>query len=115
MKLLLDKGSTSQILDVFIQDSFSYSGLTGLSCSSASLSCYYHRNTAVSATAITLVDMTVGTYISGGFMQIDSTNLPGFYQLCVPNAAFQTGADSFSLLLKGAASMAPCPLEIQLK
>jgi hypothetical protein len=115
-KLTKPIGATSQILEVFIQDSESTTGAgkTGLAHDSASLTAYYHRNTAAAAVQISLVDMTVGTFTSSGFKEVDSVNLPGFYQLCVPNAAYASGADSFSVMLKGASGMAPLPLEVQL-
>jgi hypothetical protein len=115
-KLLKVKGATSQILEIFIQDSSSTTGagLTGLVFNSGSLTCYYHRNTSSSATAVTLVTMTVGTFTSSGFKEVDATNMPGVYQLCLPDAAYATGADSVAALLKGATNMAPVALEIQL-
>jgi hypothetical protein len=110
------KGSTSVILEIFIQDNSvtTGAGLTGLVHNSAGLTCYYHRNTAAAAVAVTLADMTVGTFTSSGFKAVDGTNMPGVYQLCIPDAAFATGADSVSVLLKGATNMAPVVLEIRL-
>lgn len=117
MKAIVKKGATSVILEVFIQDSSSSTGagLTGLAHNSAGLTCYYHRNTASSTSAVTLVTMTVGTFTSSGFKEVDATNMPGVYQLCLPNAAFASGADSVSVLLKGATNMAPLVLEVQLR
>lgn len=115
-KLHKVKGSASVILELFIQDSSSTTGagLTGLLFNTASLTCYYHRNTAAAPVAVTLVTMTVGTFTSSGFKEVDATNMPGVYQLCLPDAAFVTGADSVVALLKGATNMAPITLEIQL-
>ena len=116
MKLLKTKGSKSNILEVFIQDSSSTTGvgLTGLTSASSGLSCYYHRNTASAAVQVSLVSMTLGQFTSGGFKEVDASNLPGVYQVCIPDAAFLDGADSISAVLKGATNMAPVPLEIQL-
>jgi len=116
MKLLKTKGSTSNILEIFIQDTSvtTGAGLTGLSSASSGLTCYYHRNTALAGVAVSLVTMTVGTFTSSGFKEVDSTNLPGVYQLCLPDAAFATGADSVVAELKGATNMAPVLIEIQL-
>jgi hypothetical protein len=74
MKLMKVKGSTSQILEIFIQDSSSTTGagLTGLTNASSGLVCYYHRNTAAAAVAVSLVTMTVGTFTSSGFKEVDS-------------------------------------------
>ena len=116
MKLLRKVGATSQILQVFIQDSSSTTGagLTGLTDASASLTAYYHRDTDTTATAISLVTMTIGTFTSSGFIEIDATNMPGWYQFCPPNAALASGAVSVGIHLKGAANMAPLPIEIDL-
>lgn len=116
MKLQLKAGATSNILQVFVRDSTSATGagLTGLLFNSSGLVAYYHRDADTTATAISLVTMTVGTFTSSGFKEIDSTNMPGWYQLCPPNAAIASGAKSVALHLKGAASMAPLPIEIEL-
>jgi hypothetical protein len=116
MKLSRKPGSTSQILQVFIRDSSSTTGggLTGLVYNTASLTAYYHRDTDTTATAISLVTMTVGTFTSGGFKEIDATNMPGWYQLCLPNAVLASGAVSAAVHLKGATNMAPLPIEIDL-
>ncbi|MBI5235573.1 MAG: hypothetical protein HY886_04920, partial [Deltaproteobacteria bacterium] len=116
MKLHLKKGTTSKLLDLFIQDSSSTTGagLTGLVYNSAGLSAYYYREGAASAVAITLATMTLGTWATGGFVVVDGTNMPGCYQLSVPDAALATGANSVLIILKGATNMAPLVLEVQL-
>lgn len=116
MKLLKLAGATSEIWQVWIADSSSTTGagLTGLAFNTASLVAYYHRDVDTTATAISLVTMTVGTFTSSGFKEIDSTNMPGWYQFCPPNAAIASGAKSCAFHLKGATNMAPLPLEVQL-
>ena len=116
MKLARKVGATSQILQVFIRDSSSTTGagLTGLTSASSGLTGYYHRDTDTTATAISLVTMTVGTFTSSGFKEIDATNMPGWYQFCPPNLALASGAASVGVHLKGATNMAPLPIEIDL-
>lgn len=116
MKLLKKAGATSEIWQVFVRDSSSVTGagLTGLVHNTSNLTAYYHRDTDTTATAISLVTMTVGTFTSSGFKEIDATNMPGWYQFCPPNAALDTGAKSCAFHLKGAANMAPLPIECQL-
>jgi hypothetical protein len=116
MKLQIKKGATSNILQVFLADSSSTTGagLTGLTNATSGLTAYYHRDTDTTATAISLVTMTVGTFTSSGFKEIDSTNMPGWYQFCPPNAAVASGASSVGFHLKGAANLAPLPIEVQL-
>lgn len=115
-KLQIKAGSTSKLVDVFIQDSSSSvgAGLTGLAFGTASLTCYYYREGAASAVQISLLTMTLGTWTTAGFIVVDGTNLPGVYQLGVPDAAFAAGAKSCVVMLKGATNMAPCVLEIEL-
>ena len=116
MKLIEKKGTTSKILHLFILDSSKSdgSGLTGLVHNSSGLTAYYIREGAASATAISLVTATVGTFTSSGFKEVDATNMPGVYELHPPNACLASGADSVVIFLKGASNMAPLPIEIQL-
>lgn len=116
MKLTIKKGTTSKLLQLFIQDSSSTTGagLTGLVFNTASLTAYYYREGAASATAITLATMTLGTWATGGFIVVDGTNMPGLYQLGIPDAALATGANSVVIYLKGATNMVQTLAEIQL-
>jgi hypothetical protein len=118
MKIIRKAGDTSNILQIFIQDSSSTvgAGLTGLTNATSGLTAYYHKDTDTTATAMSLVTMTVGTFTSLGFKEIDSTNMPGWYQLCPPDAALSTSGTpkSVGIHLKGATNMAPLAIEIQL-
>jgi len=118
MKLIVTKGTTSFTAMIFIQDSSSTTGagLTGLAYNSASLTWYYRRQDAGNAggTAVTLATATKGTWTSGGFVEVDSTNMPGMYEIGIPNAALATGASWVLMELKGATNMAQLPIEIQL-
>lgn len=118
MKQLIKKASTSKRMAIFVADSSSTTGagLTGLTYSSAGLKWYYWREDAGNAggTAVTLATATRGTWTSGGFKEIDSTNLPGWYEIGIPDAVLASGAYWVSMMLFGATNMAPCPLEIQL-
>lgn len=116
MKLIKTAGVTAEIWQIFIQDASSTTGdgLAGLTNASSGLTAYYHRDTDTTATAISLVSMTVGTFTSEGFKEIDATNMPGWYQFCPPNAALAAGAKSCAIHLKGATNMAPLPIEVQL-
>lgn len=111
-------GATSVILDIFILDSTktgtTLAGLAGLVFNTGSLTCYYHRNADATAVQVNLVTMTIGTFTSSGFVEIDAANMPGMYQLCLPNAAFITGATQVSVTLKGAANMAQVNFTIRL-
>lgn len=115
-KLSIKAGSESVSLILFVQDSTSTTGggKTGLAYNTASLTCYYVRPGSAAA-SVSLVTQTVtGAWASGGFVEIDSTNMPGFYRFDIPNAALAAGVRSVGVLFKGATGMAPLPLEIDL-
>lgn len=104
----IKKGATSQLINMYVTSSASnnpIAGLTGLAYNTASLTCYYHRSSAATATAISLVTMTAGTWASGGFVVVDGTNMPGMYQVGIPDAALLTGAEYVDIYCRGAANM----------
>ena len=107
-------GLTSQTLDIFLQDSSSSTGqgLAGLVFNSASLVASYRKGATGSRTAITLATQTVGgAYSSGGFVEIDATNMKGVYRLDIPNAAVDT--EGFvTLYLYGATNLLPTALRV---
>ena len=107
-------GLTSQTLDIFLQDSSSTTGqgLSGLVFNSAGLVASYRKGATGSRTAITLATQTVGgAYSSGGFVEIDATNMKGVYRLDIPNAAVDT--EGFvTLYLYGATNLLPTALRI---
>ena len=107
-------GLTSQTIDLFIRDSSSSTGqgLTGLAYNSGSLVASYRKGATGSRVAITLATQTVGgAFSSGGFVEIDATNMPGCYRLDLPNAAVDT-AGFVTVFLKGATNMVPVALRI---
>ena len=116
MLLSIPASATSKIIQFPIFDSSSTTGalLTGLVFNTASLTAYYNlEGAAGAATAITLVTATKGTWTSSGFIVIDGTNMPGWYELHIPNAAL-TGAKSVAIHLKGATNMVPVALLVEL-
>jgi len=115
MKLIIKKATTSKIIQIFIQNSSltTGAGLAGLVYNSAGLTAYYIKVGDASATVISLTNATVGTWTSSGFKEVDATNMPGVYEIGIPNACLTTVAQVV-IMLKGAANMAPVVLEIQL-
>jgi hypothetical protein len=116
-KLFVQAQATSNRSEyVFVQDSASTTGggKTGIAYNASGLTAYYVRPGG-SATAITLATQTVtGAWSSGGWVEVDATNLPGIYRFDIPNAVFATGVDHAVVMLKGASGMAPVSLEYQL-
>jgi hypothetical protein len=100
-------GLTSQSIDVMIYDSSSTTGagLSGLVYNSSGLKAYYRIGATGTSTAITLATQTAtGAWSSGGFVEIDATNMKGVYRLDVPNAVAATAA-MVSIYLYGATNM----------
>ena len=116
MKISILAGAASQTVNVFIRNSGSSTGagLTGLVFNSAGLTAYYAlpKAAAVQITLATLAAVT-SSYSSGGFKEIDATNMPGWYRFDIPDAALASGR-YVDIHFQGAASMAPCPVEIEL-
>lgn len=61
-------------------------GVTGLVYNTEGLTAYYMRYRDTSPIQIPLVNTTVGNWTTGGFIEIDDTNLPGWYELQLPEA-----------------------------
>lgn len=115
-KLSVKVAATSISLAVFIQDSSSITGagLTGLVYNTSSLVCYAVVPGS-SAAAISLATLAAANsaWATGGFKEIDATNMPGWYRFDVPNTNISTGR-SVGIHFKGATNMAPLALEIEL-
>lgn len=118
MSRIILKGATSQSVYFDVLDSTSTTGgrKTGLVFNTSSLTAYYVRNGG-SATAITLATLAAANsaFSSGGFKEVDATNMPGVYRLDVPDAAFAAGSgDSVVVTIKGASGMVQASHDIQL-
>lgn len=106
----INADTTSLSINVFIQDSSSTTGagLTGLAYNTGSLVASYVR-AGGSRTAITLATLAAANsaWSSGGFKEIDSTNMPGWYRFDVPDAVLAAGVTEAGVTIHGAANMAP--------
>lgn len=115
---IIKKSATSQSLYFEVLDSTSSTGgrKIGLVFNTSGLTAYYVRNGAASV-AITLATLSLASsaWSSGGFKEVDATNMPGIYRLDVPDAAFATGAESVIVTIKGATGMAQISSEVQLE
>ena len=88
-------GSTSQSIELYL-------GATGLTASTSGLSARYNR-TRTASVDIPLVACTIAqAWTSGGFAEVDSTNMPGVYRLDLPDAALAAGADDVTIVVRGA-------------
>lgn len=111
----LKRGSTSVRRLVFIADSASTvgAGLANLVYNTSSLVAYYFAGDLSNEVQITLATATLGTWTSGGFVAVDNTNMPGWYEIGIPNAALD-GGNECAIQLRGAANMVPVNVYIEL-
>jgi hypothetical protein len=100
-------GSTSQSIELYL-------GATGLTVSTTSLAACYNRTRTASA-SIPLVARTIAqAWTSGGFAEVDATNMPGVYRLDLPDAALAAGADDVTIVVRGASGTNGAVMTIKL-
>jgi hypothetical protein len=88
-------GSTSQSIELYL-------GVTSLTASTSGLTARYNR-TRTASVSIPLVARTIAqAWTSGGFAEVDATNMPGVYRLDLPDAALAAGADDVTVVVRGA-------------
>lgn len=111
----IKRGSTSVRRLIFIADTSKTdgSGLANLVYNSSGLVAYYFAGDLNNEVQITLVTATLGTYASGGFIAVDNTNMPGWYEIGIPDAALD-GGNEVAIQLRGATNMAPVNIYIEL-
>jgi hypothetical protein len=111
----IKRGSTSVRRLIFIGDSSSTTGagLPNLTSASAGLNCWYYAGDLANDVQMPLVPATLGSFTPGGFVAVDNTNLPGWYELGIENAALD-GGNEVAIMLKGAANMVPVNIYIEL-
>ena len=101
-------GSTSQSIELYL-------GVTGLTASTSGLTARYNR-TRTASVSIPLVARTIAqAWTSGGFAEVDATNMPGVYRLDLPDAALAAGASDVTIVVRGAAGTNGAVLTVTLK
>jgi hypothetical protein len=111
----IKRGSTSVRRLIFIGDTSKTdgSGLADLVHNSSGLVAYYFAGDLGNDVQITLATATLGTWTSGGFVAVDNTNMPGWYEIGIPDAALD-GGNEVAIQLRGATNMAPVNIYIAL-
>ena len=110
-------GSTSQSIDVFIPDSSSTTGqgLSGLAYNTTTFkdSVYYRKSATGSPVKITLATLAnaQAAWSSGGFAEIDATNMKGWYRLDVPDAMISSSG-FVHLFLGAGTNVAPVCMRV---
>ena len=109
------RGSTSQRRFIFVADTSDSTGagLANLTHNSAGLVGYYIAGDLNNEVQITLVTATLGAFASGGFVAVDNTNMPGWYEVGIPDAALD-GGNQVAIQYRGATNMAPVNIYIEL-
>jgi hypothetical protein len=111
----IKRGTASKRRLIFIADSSSTTGagLANLVFNSAGLVAYYYASDLANDVQITLVTATLGTYTSGGFVAVDNTNMPGWYEVGIPDAVLDGGVEAV-IQFRGASNMMPVNIYIEL-
>lgn len=126
MKLTIDRGATSNILRVFLQDSSSTTGAgkTGLNKDSSGLIISTIADVESSATTYTSAASNVETITTLGtfaapssgkcrFKEVDATNFPGVYEIQIADARFAVTSAKALLISVQCTGVAPVYMEIQ--
>ncbi len=116
-KLTVKAQSTANRIEhVFIQDSTSTTGAGKTGLTNASVTVYYFRPKDTSATSVSLTGTgSLGTYTSGLFKEVDATNMPGLYELHLPNGVFTSVTDvNHAVVMVKGSGIAPVLLEYDL-
>lgn len=94
LNLNIYEGSTSQSIQVYL-------GQTGLTFNNSNIIVKYAKLNQ-SSTNVTLANQTpTGSWVSGGFCEIDSVNIPGYYRFDIPDAALSLGTKLLTITFKG--------------
>jgi len=95
-------GSTSQLMlvDLYASDGTDKTGLAF-----GDMTITYTRNNGSADVDVTEATMTMGTWATGGFIEVDATNSPGQYQFGVPDAAIADGADYVKIKFRATATV----------
>ena len=111
----IKRGSTSIRRLIFVADSTSTTGagLASVAHNAANLVAYYFAGDLNNEAEITLASATLGSYTSGGWVAVDNTNMPGWYEVGIPDAALD-GGNEVAIQYRGAANMVPVNIYIQL-
>jgi len=112
------QASANRIEHLFIQDSTSTTGAGKTGLTDSSVTVYYFRPKDTSVSSVSLTGSgTLGTYTTGPYLfkEVDATNMPGVYELHLPNAVFTSATDvNHAVVMVKGSGIAPVLLEYDL-
>lgn len=121
IKRTIKAGSTSQILTVVVLDSASTTGgrKTGIAPDATDFTCRYKRSNGTAAVAcainsITTLGTFAGSDTNAAWKEVSAADMPGVYELHLPNNMLASGATDATLTLKGAAGMVQVDVQVEL-
>lgn len=94
----LAKNSTGKIIEVLALNG-SHKGTTGIAHTAVKIR-IFERGKSGAATNETLVAGTLDTFVSNGWKEVDSVNLPGVYQYCIPNTKLQANSSKLYISIQ---------------
>jgi len=93
-------GSANQSEYFRILDSTTFLPKTGLAYNSAGALAYYLRTRGLPvAVTLSALGAANAAFAAGGFIEVDSVNLPGVYRLDAPDAAYLSGVAGVTIAL----------------
>ncbi len=100
MCYVVKKGTTSRMILVEAREaSPGRAPMPGLRHDTPGASAAYLREGAANAQRIALIAGILGQYAPCGFVEVERDLMPGIYQLGVPDAVFEPGADTAILIV----------------
>lgn len=107
-------GTTSVFARVFIgQASAPSQGAIGLTSGNLT-SWYWIRAGGTTSSVQALSGGTTGTFAAGSLIQIDGVNMPGLYEIGIPNASITSGTLSVDHYIGGTAGICPVVYHIDI-
>ena len=78
-----------------------YLGATGITYTHPTLQGYYLRERSNPVAFGFTAQTPTGSWVSGGFAEINTSNHPGYYRIDIPDAAFASGAKNVLISVRG--------------
>lgn len=102
MDLRIRKGSVGKAVKVYLEQSSGnqHVGKTGLRWNSPASSVAYLRHSDTVPTLVPLRETQLGSYVAGGFCEVDCVAMPGLYEFGAPDGSLCPGADCVLFLLR---------------